>query len=268
MTSLLGRSLDRVRRLSPDSVWEMARVHGQIRNERELLAFARAGRDVCWPDERDEPLVTVRIATYNRGDLILERALASAVRQTYPHLEILVVGDACDEATSDAVRRCTDPRVRFVNLAQRGLYPPDPSKRWAVAGSQPMNAALFLAAGDWIAPCDDDDELVDDHVEVLLRHARERRLEMVYSQAACEQPDGTWGVVGSEPLRWGGATHGSILWSAGLRFMLHSMSSWKLGWPGDWELMRRMDKVGVRIGFLPQVTYRHYAEARHRTSGP
>jgi hypothetical protein len=178
-----------------------------------------------------------------------------------------VVGDHCDTATAEAVRRCKDPRLRFVNLAQRGLYPADPAKRWMVAGAQPMNAALFLAEGTWLAPCDDDDELLDDHVEVLLRRATSARAELVYSQATCEQPDGTWVPIGSEPLRWGGFTHGSLLYSTGLRFMLHSPSAWKLSWPGDWELMRRMQRVGVRIAYLPEVTYRHYAEARHRVSG-
>ena len=47
--------------------------------ERRLLRQVRAGRDVCWPDGADRhPLVTVRIATYDRGPVVAERALASA----------------------------------------------------------------------------------------------------------------------------------------------------------------------------------------------
>lgn len=257
---------DRLRRLSVDAVSEYVRVRAQERNERTMLSWARAGNDVCWTSDEEEPLVTVRIATYNRGDLVLRRALASAVRQSYERLEILVIGDNCDAATASAVRRCGDARVRFENLASRGLYPPDATQRWMVAGAHPMNAGLFLARGSWIAPCDDDDEFTDDHVEVLLRHARTQRLEMVYSRAEWERTPGRWTEVGSPPLRWGGFTHGSLLYSAGLRFMLHSNTSWQLGWPSDWELARRMARIGVRLGFLDHVTYRHYAEALQRSS--
>src|SRR5208282_1479242 len=49
---------------------EVVRTHLTADDERRLLAQARGGNDVCWA-ERDEaePLVTVRIATYNRGPL-------------------------------------------------------------------------------------------------------------------------------------------------------------------------------------------------------
>jgi glycosyltransferase involved in cell wall biosynthesis len=136
--------------------------------------------------------------------------------------------------------------------------------RWMVAGAVPMNVGLALARGAWIAPCDDDDELSPDHVEVLLGAARARRLEMVYSKARRETAPGAWGVVGSEPLRHGRITHGSVLYSLGLRFMRHGATSWKLNEPSDWNLWKRMRRIGVRIGFLDRVTYTHYLEAYRR----
>jgi hypothetical protein len=265
--SVVGRTVERARRLgNKRAVLEYLRIAAQVDEERRMLRQARAGRDVCWPEGAEtDPLVTVRIATYNRGPLIAERALASAARQTYEHLEILVVGDACDDATAEAVEGFDDSRIRFVNLPTRGLYPDVPGARWRVAGAHPMNAGLGLARGQWLAPCDDDDELTPDHVEVLLREAIGRRLEMVHSVARCQRPDGAWELIGSEPLASGAVTHGSVLYSAGLRFMPHSQTSWKLGWPSDWDLWRRMVRAGVRIGFLDAVTYVHYAEARHLT---
>lgn len=237
-------------------------------NERLLLAQARRGRDVCWveDDDEEEPLVTVRIATYNRGQLVVDRAVSSALRQTYDRLEILVVGDHCDEATERAVRSVRDPRLRFVNLPYRGMYPPDPMKLWMVAGAAPMNAALRLLAGAWIAPCDDDDEFTDDHVETLLRHARKERLEMVYSKARMEVRPSEWREVGSWPLRHGHITHGSVLYSAGLRFLQHSETSWRLHEPADWNMWRRMRSIGVRMGFLDQVTFLHYVEGYRRAA--
>jgi len=224
-----------------------------------LLAQARAGRDVCWThDEGTDPLVSVRIATYNRGRLIVERAIESVLDQSYRKLEILVVGDACDESTAAAVLSIKDERLRFINLPTRGLYPDHPLARWMVAGAHPMNAALALARGTWLAPCDDDDRFTRTHVEQLLEHALRHRLEMVWSRAALRQPDGGWIVTKGPPPRRGQVSHGSVMYSLGLRFFQHNPTCWKLPEPGDWNLWRRMLQAGVRIGFLDELTYFHY----------
>ena len=134
-----------------------------------------------------------------------------------------------------------------------------------VAGAAPMNAGLVLAAGKWIAPCDDDDELTDDHVEVLLGRVRPARAELVWSQAEAEGPPGEWRVLGSEPLAHAEISHGTVLYSSGLRHFRHSMTSWKLDEPADWNMWRRMARAGVRMTFLPRVTYRHYLEGTTKT---
>lgn len=253
-------------RLRHQQLTEVVREAAATREDRSLLAQVRRGRDVCWIEEENEtePLVTVRIATYNRGQLVADRAIASAMRQTYERLEILVIGDNCDEKTERAVRSVQDRRVKFLNLPHRGLYPADPMKRWMVAGATPMNAGLLLASGAWMAPCDDDDELTDDHVEVLLREARSRRLEMVYSRSAIEREPGVWEEVGRTPLVHGHVSHGSVLYSMGLRFLRHSETSWRRHEPADWNLWRRMKRIGVRIGFVDHLTYHHYLEAHRR----
>ncbi|HTY72807.1 MAG TPA: glycosyltransferase, partial [Actinomycetes bacterium] len=178
--------------------------------------------------------------------------------QTYERIEVLVVGDACDEATSRAVESVADSRIRFVNLPRRGTYPRDPLNLWRVAGVHPMNAALTLARGDWIAPCDDDDEFTPTHVEELLATAKLGRHEMVHSKALLACEGGGWRVVGRPRLREGSISHGSVLYSAGLRFFRMSDTCWRLGEPADWNLWKRMRAAGVRIGFHDNVTYRHY----------
>jgi hypothetical protein len=244
---LAASRLERIREL----------IQGQ--EERRLLAQARAGRDICWADDQDsDPLVTVRIATYNRGPLIAERTIPSVLDQTYRNLEVLVVGDACDDVTAAAVRSFDDGRLRFINLPTRGMYPDDRQARWMVAGTHPMNAALSLARGTWIAPCDDDDQFTPTHVERLLEHALRHRLEMVWSRAGLRQANDTWTVTLGPPLRHGQISHGSVIYSLGLRFFQHSNTSWKLPEPGDWNLWRRMQSAGVRMGFLDELTYFHY----------
>jgi hypothetical protein len=249
------------------SVEERLRDRLETAEDRRLLGVARSGRDVCWTDEgADEPLVTVRIATYGRDGLVVDRAIPTALAQSYANLEILVIGDACSQEAAHAIRSIDDPRLRFVNLGARGMYPDHVRHRRMVAGSHPMNVGLALARGSWIAPLDDDDEFTRDHVEVLLAHARAHRLEMVYSRTRSERQPGVWKDVGSEPLRQGELTHGSVLYTAGLRFMRHSNTSWKMREPSDWNLWRRMKEIGVRTGFCDHLTYIAYLGAVRRAS--
>lgn len=232
--------------------------------ERRLLKIVRAGRELCWTDEGEtEPLVTIRIATYHRPELI-GRAIESCLAQTYQRLEVLVVGDQCSHETAAVVRGFTDPRLRFVNLPARGMYPGELMARWRVAGVHPANAALLLGQGSWITACDDDDEFTPDHVEVLLRAARQQRLEMVWSKADMEVAPGQWEVVGDDPLREGHVTQGSVLYSMGLRFLRFSNTCWRREQPADFNQWSRMAAIGVRMGFADHVTYRHTLETHQR----
>src|SRR4051812_11390730 len=192
----LRRYAEATRHLDAEGLSERLRQRLERGYNARLLEQARGGRDVCWLDDSNDPLVTIRIATYNRGQLVVERAVASALAQSYRNVEVLVIGDACDAATAAALEAVDDPRGRFINLPSRPLYPQEETDRWQVAGFEPMNVAIALAAGSWMAPCDDDDELTGDHVERLLRFAQQKRLEFVWSKTQIAVGDGAWAVLG------------------------------------------------------------------------
>lgn len=244
---------------------ETLQSHLDAVEERRLLEMARGDRDVCWlePDHEDEPLVTIRIATYHRPELI-GQAIESCLRQTYERLEIFVAGDHCSEENAAVVRSFSDPRIRFINLPTRGMYPSDLMARWRVAGSHPCNTVLALAEGSWITACDDDDEFTDDHVEVLLRHAKEHRCEMVYSRALVEVEPDEFVDVGSVPLENGKVAQGAVLYSLGLRFLKFSNTCWRNEMPADFHMWSRMERAGVRIGFLDRITYLNRLQTHRR----
>jgi glycosyltransferase involved in cell wall biosynthesis len=226
-----------------------------------MLQVLRETHPVVWIPE-SPPLVTVRIATFNRGELVRDRAIASALGQTYANLEVVVVGDGCDAATERAVRSVKDPRVRFENLRERGRYPDDPRLRWMVAGSAPMNRALDLARGDWIAPLDDDDEFTSDHIEALLDACRSRDLELAFGVAEVETEPGQWEHVGGPTLQLGTVVHAAVLFWRHLGIIRHDLDAWRLDEPGDWNVWRRMVAAGARVGFVDHVVARHYLERR------
>ena len=232
----------------------------EIRAERKRLEELRK-TPIVWTKE-EPPLVSVRIAIYNRGPLVAERAIASALAQTHENLEVLVVGDCCDEATAAAVRAVDDPRLRFVNLPERGKYPDDPRMRWMVAGAPPMNYAVTdMMRGEWIAPLDDDDEFTRDHVATLLEACRERELDFAYGLSGMEQDDGSWSQCGAWPPRRGGIVHAAVLYSRRISLLL-SLDSWRVDEPADWNLWSRMQRAGVRMGFVDKIVTKHYAEMR------
>ena len=248
----------RYRRYRRPDLWlrEVAVIH----QYRALLAKARKAADDALFDVRRTPLVTVRIATYNRASILVERTLPTVLAQSYANLEVLIVGDHCTDDTAERLARVGDPRVRFVNLPERGRYPEAPWARWMVAGAAPMNHALGIARGEWIAPLDDDDEFTPDHVAALLDACRRGRHEMAFGIARMQLPWDEWREVGSLPMRLDHICHSAVFYWSGLRFMPHEWNAWKMGEPGDWNLWRRMRASGVRIGFVPSVVTIHHQE--------
>jgi len=212
----------------------------------------------------NRPLVSVCIPTYNRGKILVERAIKSVLNQTYKNFEIIVVGDHCTDDTEERIKALNDKRIIFMNLKERGLgkYPLDNKcQLWNVAGVVPRNKALELSSGSWIAPLDDDDEFYDYHIEALLNYAIQNNYDMVYSKVLSEGSPGNWnGVIGSEPLQCGAVTHLSVLYSSKFKYLKYDVESWKLNEPADWNLWRRMKEAGAKIGFLNRIVGKHYLE--------
>ena len=201
-----------------------------------------------------EPLVSILIPTYNRGELLASRTLPSVLRQTYPRWEAVVVGDACTDDTGERIAALGDPRIRFVNLETRGEYPEDPLYRWMVAGTAPANRALKLARGEWLGGLDDDEVLTDDHIEVLLRLAAEHpEAEFVYGAADWQRSPTEWLRIGKPPLKAENLTHSAFLYRSYLRFLKYDVSAWKLRIGGDAHLWNRMAKLEVRYAFLDRI---------------
>jgi glycosyltransferase involved in cell wall biosynthesis len=105
--------------------------------------------------EYDRPLVTTVIAAYNSGRFI-QATIESALRQTLPDFEILVVDDGSTDDTVARVRGFTDRRLRVIGLSHAGA-------------PAALNAAIQAARGKYIGFLDHDDlwlpEKLERHVE-------------------------------------------------------------------------------------------------------
>lgn len=111
-----------------------------------------------------EGLISVVIPTHNRQDLI-ERAVCSVQRQTYPNIEIIVVSDGSTDATAEVMKTIceNDCRVSFIEY--------HPNK----GGNHARNTGIRAANGEWVAFLDDDDEWYNDKLEKQMQIVKENK---------------------------------------------------------------------------------------------
>ena len=217
-----------------------------------------------------EPLVTVRIASYQRTRELMEIALPSILAQTYPCLDVVIVNDGPNPATRGAIARLADPRVRYEEFPERHRYPDDPQARWMVAGSPGMNRAAELANGLWIAPLDEDDAFTPDHVEKLVALALASRAELAYGSLIQRNTiTGNEALIWSDPPAISQFSFQAAIYNAALGSVFsYDTQSWLVDEPGDWNLIRRMTAAGVRmtsttdvVAVVNHVPYTHKSEA-------
>jgi glycosyltransferase involved in cell wall biosynthesis len=98
------------------------------------------------------PMVSAIIPTRNRSKL-LERAIQTALNQTFRDLEVVVVIDGPDPDTEASLKKIGDTRLRVIALSRH------------VGGSDARNAGVQAARGHWVALLDDDDEWLPEKIE-------------------------------------------------------------------------------------------------------
>ena len=107
------------------------------------------------------PLISVIVPCY-KVERYLPRCIDSILRQTYEHLEVVLVDDGspdrCGEICDDYANK--DSRVIVIHKENGGL-------------SDARNVAINQAKGEWITFIDSDDFVSDDYVETLYKLATE-----------------------------------------------------------------------------------------------
>ena len=198
------------------------------------------------------PLVSVRIPTLNRSQILLERAIPSALGQSYKNIEVIIVGDHCIDDTEEKVEEInTNTYVRWHNLSKRTKEEKEllknPEIRWFMGPVRATNKATDLCSGEWIAHLDDDDFWTTTHIENLLRFAQRWDYEMVYADYV-EVRYGKEKVVENSPSTW------LIRDYVAKTFKLDD-NCWKKEKDkvSDIDVFKRMEKAGVKIGYLKEI---------------
>lgn len=135
-----------------------------------LPALLRSARTPpVYGGDGSPPLVSVVIATYNWSNA-LRCAIRSALDQTYPSIEVVVVGDGCTDDSADVVASFADERVRWHDRAEN-------------SGSQslPNNDGIELARGEIVAYLGHDDVWHPTHLAHAVGPLLEGRADAAYT---------------------------------------------------------------------------------------
>jgi len=99
------------------------------------------------------PLVSIIIHCHNDGEYFTD-AVESALSQTYPNIEIIIVDDAsCDPATLSTLRSISHPRISIYHNTEN-LH---------LSGTR--NRGISLSNGKYILPLDADDKIEKSYVQ-------------------------------------------------------------------------------------------------------
>jgi glycosyltransferase involved in cell wall biosynthesis len=220
-----------------------------------LLRYKRFWHEKSYKHIDENPLISIIIPTFDRGQLLIDRTLPSIFVQTYQNFEILIIGDCCVGETAHILKQIRSSKVKFINLRKRTNYPDDPTLRWFISGVAPLNHGLKIAKGKWICSFDDDDIMTPDYLESLLRFAQVEKYEFVAGLYE-EEREGVISVRGmrtDELPEFGG--HSTWLYRSYLKCFKYNVNSWRKPYncPQDIDRQLRMISAGVNVSSLNKV---------------
>lgn len=212
------------------------------------------------------PLVSFVIPCYRQARFLPD-AIQSALAQTFPDLEVIVVDDGNEPDEADKIRAivelCDPDMVRLVQLPEnRGL-------------AAARNAGIEAAQGTWIVPLDADDVVEPEFVEECLRAIEMNPRLFAYTDALLWWPEeGRTQILRAEDYDFDRLLR-HISWACTI---LVAKDAWRLvggykpvmseagGWE-DWEFAIALGEIGicgVRVP-RPLLRYRqHSAEQMRR----
>lgn len=156
-------------------LWQEGRDHESQPHVHRLRAIVNSHHRDLYP-----PMVSVVIPCYRHSGFLAD-AIDSALAQTWPDLEVVVVDDGNEPAEAEAIGAIVDSypaeQVRLVvNDRNLGL-------------AAARNAGIDAARGSWIAPLDADDRIEPGWLEAALRATRMDPRQFGYTDSILWWPD-------------------------------------------------------------------------------
>lgn len=112
-----------------------------------------------------EPLVSIVIPVYN-GSNYMQEAIESALNQTYPHVEVIVVNDGSnDDGETDRVAKSYGEKIRYYKKDNGG-------------SSSAINYGISKMSGEWFSWLSHDDLYVPEKIEKQIAYMESIQLDI------------------------------------------------------------------------------------------
>jgi glycosyltransferase involved in cell wall biosynthesis len=203
------------------------------------------------------PLVSILIPCFNAEQWIAQ-AIRSALEQTWPVKEVIVVDDGSTDRSLEIIRQF-DGSIRWETGPNRG-------------GNVARNRLLELASGEWLQYLDADDYLLADKISDQMDfHAKYPKIDVVFSPVTIEHwskhnihrellpiadPHDLWMMFAS----WELPQTGAPIWR---KQAILDVGGWKRDQPccQEHELYLRLLIAGKRFAFCPKngAVYRQWS---------
>lgn len=198
------------------------------------------------------PLVSVITPTWQRHNLLLSRCIPSVLAQSYRAVEHVAVSDGPDPELAARIAgehgaALASGALRFAELPEH-----DPGARW---GHRARLHGIGMAAGQYIAYLDDDNEFRPQHLSSVMAQITAQGAGFGYSQALFHQDTARW-VVGAAPPSYGQIDTSVIVHHRDLL----AMASWRDEGQEtvDWDLAQRWLQAGAPWAFCQEITVNYY----------
>lgn len=205
------------------------------------------------------PKVSILIPCYN-AEMWIAQAIESALNQTYPNKEVIVVDDGSTDGSLEIIKSFGDS-IRWETGSNQG-------------GNVARNRLLELSTGEWLQYLDADDYLLPDKIAKQVQYlAQFPQTDIVYSPSILEyyQQDKSWQEVLPIPephdswillARWYLPQTGSPLWR---KQAIIDVGGWKVDQPccQEHELYLRLLIAGKRFEYFGEAgsVYRQWSES-------
>jgi len=179
----------------------------------------------------------------------------SALRQTRPADEVLVLCDGCSDGTAEAVRALGDERVTAIELPKASGY---------AYGHR--NRALELARSSVVTWLADDDLLLPDHLERVGEYWDTGMFGIVTTPAAIVHPDDSMEWIGQDwSVPWNRREmqhrNTNVMASVSVAVDLaRDVGGWDaaLARAADWDLWKRVLATGTSAAMTAEATVLHF----------
>ncbi len=196
------------------------------------------------------PRVSIVIATFNRAHLVVQ-AIESALAQTYPDFEIIIVDDGSTDTTREVVAQIDDPRLRYVYQTNAGL-------------AAARNTGITHAQGEYVTFLDDDDLFLPHKLAVQVA-VMDQSPEIGWTSGGYRLTDMQGGLIG-EQRPWLAHPELNIrLWLFECPTVVHAVlirRAWleRIGGfdagqrqSDDWDTWLRLAYAGCQMVWVPEL---------------